>query len=242
MTRISLDIIEAMCPSITCNMVAKAINFFSKGLEKGVYETIEDCLKMIKFWIRNTHPNFAGKYYEYGGLNDINECGLTIGGYRSAWLAESVASYLLSNSTKLFDKTTIYHGIYIDRVIFFEVYWSNDDTNRRLKTFQIKVNNLCGSDGLNFTAEIWRCVYNEICVNTSLNKQTTIIKGKYFLFLDGFLFWSFHNKLSFNIYMKPNQKLKYLNRDSFYTNKCFEAIFSMDFYRLSNLLRNVIKQ
>ena len=82
-TVISLDI-EAMYPSITFNMVAKAINFFSKDLKKEQKETIEDCLRMMKFGMGNTLPNFAGKYYEYGRSNNINERGLTIGGYESA--------------------------------------------------------------------------------------------------------------------------------------------------------------
>ena len=78
-------------------MVAKAINFFSKDLTKDQKETIEDCLRMIKFGMGNTLLNFAGKYYEYGGSNETNERGLTIGGYDSAWLADLVASYLLDN-------------------------------------------------------------------------------------------------------------------------------------------------
>ena len=65
----------------------------------------------------NTILNFAGKYYKYGGLNDISEQGLIIGGYESAWLADLVASYLLNNSTELFEKTTIYHGIYRETMV-----------------------------------------------------------------------------------------------------------------------------
>lgn len=66
---------------------------------------------MIKFGMGNTLLNFAGKYYKYGGSNDISGRGIIIGGYESAWLADLVASYLLNNSTELFEKTTIYHGI-----------------------------------------------------------------------------------------------------------------------------------
>ena len=68
-----------------------------------------------------------------------------------------------------------------------------------------------------------------------MNKQITIVKGKYFTFLDASLFWNFHNKLGFKIFMKPNQKLKYLNRGSCHTSKCFEAISSCVFGRLSKL-------
>ena len=89
-----------MYPSITFDMVSKAINFFSKNLKKEQKDTIVDCLKMIKFGMGNTLLNFAGKYYEYGGSSNINERGLTIGGYESAWLADLVASYLLALSNR----------------------------------------------------------------------------------------------------------------------------------------------
>jgi hypothetical protein len=38
---------------------------------------------------------------------------LTIGGYKSAWLTDLVAAFILENTTKLFDETG-YDGIYRD--------------------------------------------------------------------------------------------------------------------------------
>jgi hypothetical protein len=42
---------------------------------------------MIKFSMGNTLLTFVDKYYEYGGNLDVEDRGLTIGGYKSAWLA-----------------------------------------------------------------------------------------------------------------------------------------------------------
>jgi len=117
-TTISLDI-EAMYPSITFNMVRKAIEFFAKKLNDEQKIIIKDCLKMIGFGMGNTLITFKDKYYEYGGSTNIEERGLTIGGYESAWLADLVASFLLENSQDLFEQTSKYHGIYRDDGIIF---------------------------------------------------------------------------------------------------------------------------
>lgn len=82
---------------------------------------------MIKFGIGNTLLNFAGKYYEYGGSNDINKLGLKIGGDKSIWLANLVASYLLGNSTKLFDKTIDILWYIYELIVFFGGDWPNND-------------------------------------------------------------------------------------------------------------------
>ena len=63
---------------------------------------------------------FIDKYYEYGGLINTNERGLTIGGYEQAWLTDLVAPYLLDNSEDLFESTSRYYGIYRhDGITFF---------------------------------------------------------------------------------------------------------------------------
>jgi hypothetical protein len=45
---------------------------------------------MIKFGMGNTLLTFVDKYYKYGGDLDVEDRGLTIGGYESAWLADLV--------------------------------------------------------------------------------------------------------------------------------------------------------
>ena len=80
------------------------------------------------------------------------------------------------------------------------------------------------SDGLQFTAEIWRPAENNINERTILNKNITIVKGKYFPFLNIEMYWNQNSKLRFKIHMKENQILKYLDKGSCPTLKCFLAI------------------
>ena len=42
-----------------------------------------------------------GQYYEYGGSVDVEQKGLTIGGYESAFFADLVAAWILENSVPL---------------------------------------------------------------------------------------------------------------------------------------------
>ena len=48
----------------------------------------------------NTLVTFQGWYWEYGGAVEVNEKGLMIGGFESAWFADLVAAYLLANSAE----------------------------------------------------------------------------------------------------------------------------------------------
>jgi hypothetical protein len=66
---------------------------------------IRVCLEMIAFGMGNTLLTFIDKYYEYNGEQDIQDKGLTIGGCKSAWLADLVAAFVLENTTKLFAET-----------------------------------------------------------------------------------------------------------------------------------------
>ena len=52
--------------------------------------------------------------YEYGGNEtDVEDKGLTIGGYESAWLADLVAAFILENLDDIFDDAR-FSGIYRD--------------------------------------------------------------------------------------------------------------------------------
>ena len=125
-TTISLDAV-AMYPSITFAMVKRAIKFYALKLKKCDKDTIKQCLEMIKFGMGNTLITFIDKYYEYGGSESINERGLTIGGYESAWLADLVVSFILDNTKDLFDNTTLHYGIYRDDgIIFLKGKWTNE--------------------------------------------------------------------------------------------------------------------
>ena len=98
----SLDI-EAMYPSIKFSLVEKAVNHFAANLSSENKKTIKLCLQLIKFGMSNTLLIFLDKYYEYGGSSNPSNRGLTIGGYKSAWLADLVASYILEKLHYLFE-------------------------------------------------------------------------------------------------------------------------------------------
>ena len=74
---------------------------------------------MIKFGMGNTLRTFIDKYCEYAGSKSVEQRGLMIGGYKLAWLADLVASFILDNTQYLFVNTTDYYGIYRDDGIMF---------------------------------------------------------------------------------------------------------------------------
>ncbi len=99
-TIVTVDI-EAMYPSIQFIHVQKAVEYFLRDAPQEDKIKADRCLEMIKFGMANTIVTFAGKYYEYGGM-DVETKGLTIGGYESAFLADLVAAYILENLEDMF--------------------------------------------------------------------------------------------------------------------------------------------
>ena len=87
----------------------------------------------------STLISFDGKYYEYHG-EEIEEQGLVIGGYKSAFLANLVASYLFENAKSNFHLTT-YHGIYrYNDLVVFTGKKIGKEIKDCLETFQQTVN------------------------------------------------------------------------------------------------------
>jgi hypothetical protein len=111
-TVFSLDI-ESFYPSVTYSLVETATNYFSKNLPMKEILMIRECLKLIHFGMGNTLITFEDKYYEYDSNRDVNDKGLIIGGYESAWLADLVAAFVLENRQHMFEMTT-FNGIYRD--------------------------------------------------------------------------------------------------------------------------------
>ena len=104
-----------------------------------------------------------------------------------------------------------------------------------------QINDLCGDKDLQFTASIWNPdedgdSYKEIEKDIfEYNKIIQIYGRDHFPFLDLQLQWNSDNNLKFKVYMKENQKLKYLNSDSTHTNCCMKAIPFGLFKRLTKL-------
>ena len=100
--------------------------------------------------------SFDGKYYEYRGDGDKNDKGLAIGGYKSAFLANLVASYLLEKSKRFFNDTK-FHGIYRDDgFVVFNGKKNLVDSNLWLTKFQKEINEITGGEFLQFTMDIWK--------------------------------------------------------------------------------------
>ena len=132
-TIFSLDI-EAFYPSVTYGLVKRAINFYSRTLGEEERATIDECLKMIAFGMGNTLLTFVDKYYEYDGEREIQDKGLTIGGYESAWLADLVAAFVLENSEDLFEGA-VYDGIYRDDgLVILDGEKTNEEIGQGLET------------------------------------------------------------------------------------------------------------
>ena len=235
-TIISLDI-DKMYPSITFQMVHRAVSFFATTLSNEDKDTIAKCLKLIKFGMSNTLLTFQGRYYEYRGMShDSTQCGLTIGGYESAWLADLVASFIFVQTDDLFQSTCRYSGIYRDDgIAIFNGLWKDEDITRWFQTFQYRVENCLKSKNLKFTCEIWRLGKHDTKVNTYLSDAITVIESKYFPYLDLDMYFSIMGKLRFRVHLKPNQTLKYLNQESTHTKSCIRAVRQGVFNRLVKL-------
>ena len=183
----------------------------------------------------NTLITFRDKYYKHGGSCDPTKRGLTIGGYESAWLADLVAAWILENNEKLFRRTSIYHGIYRDDgLIIFKDKWTINHIDKWIKTFQFNVNELCGDEDLQFTTSIWKPDSKEN-KTTKYNEVIEIFEYDYFPYLDLQLIWNNKDELKFKVYLKENQKIKYLNSDSTHSKHCIRAIPCGLFKRLAKL-------
>ena len=119
MTIASVDVIN-MYPSIKLATIKKAVRLFARKITSEVKKTINLCLNLIQFGMSLTLISFDGEYYKYHG-GEREEQGLAIGGYKSGFLADLVASYLFEKASPIF-WPKIYHGIYRDNgLVVFNV-------------------------------------------------------------------------------------------------------------------------
>ena len=61
----------------------------------------------------NTIVTFEDQFWIYGGDTPVEEKGLTIGGFESAFYDDLVAAYILENPPELFSDS-VFYGIYRD--------------------------------------------------------------------------------------------------------------------------------
>jgi hypothetical protein len=202
-----------MYPSVKYKFVKKAIRYFERNLNVEIQGRIETCLKMIKFGMGNTLLMFVDKYYKYGGDLNVEDRGLTIGGYKSAWLADLCMAYIMDNSRDILDEL-VYDGIYRGNgIAVFKGSKTTSEVAVWLGIFQRRVNNLAGSEFLEFTAEVWGNDKDD----GRKHKAVETTNRNFFPFLDMEMYWSLEGNLQFRVHLKENQVLKYLNRGSTHT-------------------------
>ena len=168
----------------------------------------------------------------YGGDLPVEEKGLTIGGYKSTFFADLVAAYILENAEDVFSDS-LYNKIYRDDGIDIKkTILTTDEVCEWLERFQSKVNQLTGSEYLQFTADVWD---PDAPVELKpKNPKVTINRNQCFPYLDMELYWR-DNELKYKVHLKENQLLTYLNQGSTHTNTMFKSIPYGVLRRLSNL-------
>jgi hypothetical protein len=179
----------------------------------------------------NTLLTFVDKYYEYGGNLDVEDRGLTIGGYKLAWLTNLCMAYVTDNSRDFLDEL-VYKGIYRNNgIAIFKGLVTTSELAKWLGIFQARVNNLTDSKFLEFTTEVWGNDRD----NGRKYKAVGTTNKDYFPFLDMEMYWSPEGNLQFRVHLKENQVLKYLNCRSMHTDACFAASSTGVMKRLASL-------
>eukprot|EP00957_Ditylum_brightwellii_P021881 1650088-Ditylum_brightwellii.AAC.1 len=102
--------IASMYPSICVKLIWKALNHYVKDLPATARETTNLCIDIVQFGMKSTLIQFRGRYYVYQGAARGKELldkdiALAIGAYKSAFLADIVASYAFEE---------IFRGMYRD--------------------------------------------------------------------------------------------------------------------------------
>jgi hypothetical protein len=143
---------------------------------------------MVKFGMTSTLLTFVDKYYEYDRNQDPEDKGLTIGGCKSAWLADLTGACILENTQLLF-KHTRYHGICRDDGFGVLIgKWTCQEVVSWRKRFQKQVNILVEGDYLQFTCEVWLDstvrASSELSQEVMKKNKVAIQNSKTFLCLD----------------------------------------------------------
>ena len=122
------------------------------------------------------------------------------------------------NSTQDLFTEAAFDGIYRDDgIVVLKGNKSKSDVINWLNTLQKRVDELVEYDNLIFTAVLWDADNNKD--DAPKHRRVKVENENYFPYLDMKMYWSnTNNKLNFGVYIKPNQQLKYLNKDSSHTS------------------------
>ena len=226
----SIEVVN-MYPSVRLSLIKRAVKYFTLKCDPETKQSIKLCLKLIEFGMNSTLITFRGKYYEYSGAGDATDKGLAIGGYESAFLADLVASYLFEKTKRHF-AYAIYNGIYRDDgFLILNGKRNKSEMIDWLKDFQATIDALTRGDYFKFTATIW----DRSAESSGSYGPLEISNSPSLPFLDMNIAWSNSGNLSFSVYRKPGQELKYLNHDSTHTKATSKSIPNGVLTRLSRL-------
>ena len=219
-TLVSLDI-KNMYPSLKYKLILAAITHYSHGFDEKDNERINACLEMLKFSMSNTIVTFRDRYYKNGVHGDPMERSLTIGGYKSGWLADLIASFIFEKAQQQFEDTHFF-GIYRDDgLAAFKGRKETSELTEWLQNFQSQVNIITQSEDVQFTMVIWKP--GEETREMEAGK-VEVCGDKTLPYLDTQLGWDEEQTLCFECYSKPNFQFKYLNQSSVHTPTCKRAI------------------
>ena len=104
---------QKMYSSVKFIQIERAVNFFLRKSPKKDRNKAKRCLNLVTFGMNNTFVSFGGQYWLYYEFLPVEEKGLTIGGYESAFFTDLVAAYILENSQDIFHDSD-YFKIYRD--------------------------------------------------------------------------------------------------------------------------------
>lgn len=230
---------EAMYPSIKIDLIEKAIKHYTSEMSQDDLETIEGSLSLVKAGMASTLVSFEDRFYLYDGDLPLEQKGLTIGGYESAWLADLVMAFILDTMDESVQQELHFLQFYRDDGIgVFKGTKTATQVEQWLSSFQDEVDRIAGNNFLRFTADVWvSSKQSELKGDTTkLSRQIKVHDNDQFPFLDMQLSWKdVGDGLIFGVYLKPNQELKYLNKGSAHTPDCFKAINTGVFNRLAKL-------
>ncbi len=91
---------EKMYPSVKFEQIRRAVNYFLRDVPNKEKEIADRCLEMVKYGIDNCFVTYEDQYWIYGGNFPVEEKGLTIGGFESAFFTDLVAAYILEKSRR----------------------------------------------------------------------------------------------------------------------------------------------
>ena len=100
--------------SITYELEAKAVRYYTKGFSEEDKMRVEAGLDMLKFSMFNCLINFGPDYFQYGKDKDPLKKVLPIGGFGTAWLADLIACYILEKTGQVWLNEFAYFKIYRD--------------------------------------------------------------------------------------------------------------------------------